>query len=241
MCHFAMMHISYIHQINKGLYEMQKTAILVAILSSVTVSNVANAANSQATMKVEGSIIPATCNISLNGSTSSVLSLGKISAAQLTQSGVTELPNKVVTLNIICPAPSLVGFQVMDLGEKAGQVNLGGAISPDLFSLGTTKSGAIAGGYFIDFDSGKVDARNIVSFISSNTSGTDWKKFTGTIDAAKKSIYSWSATSGQNAPAIGLSHQVLLKVHPYINPLSAADSADKIELRGEATYDLVYL
>jgi hypothetical protein len=236
-----MIHTSYIHQINKGLYEMQKTAILIAMLSGITVSSVANAANSQATMKVEGSIIPATCNINLNGGTSSVLSLGKISAAQLAQRGTTELPNKVVTLNIICPAPSLVGFQVMDLGEKAGQVDLAGTISPSLFSLGTTKSGAIAGGYFIDFDSGKVDARNVVSFISSNTSGTDWKKFTGTIDAAKKSVYSWSAASGQNAPTIGLSHQVLLKVHPYINPLSAADSADKIELRGEATYDLVYL
>ncbi|MFQ0830763.1 DUF1120 domain-containing protein [Serratia fonticola] len=220
---------------------MQKTAILIAMLSGITVSSVANAANSQATMKVEGSIVPATCNINLNGSTSSVLSLGKITAAQLAQSGTTELPNKVVTLNINCPSPTLVGFQVMDLGEKAGQVDLSGVKDVGLFSLGTTKSGAIAGGYFIGFASGKVDARNVVSFISSNTSGANWNKHTGMIDAAKKSVYSWSATSGQNAPAIGLSHQVLLTLHPYINPLSAADSADKIELRGEATYDLVYL
>ncbi|SPZ61741.1 P pilus assembly protein, pilin FimA [Serratia quinivorans] len=220
---------------------MKKTAIFIAILSGITVSNVASAANSQATMKVEGSIIPATCNINLNGSTSSVLSLGKITAAQLAQSGVTELPNKVVTLNINCPAPTVVGFQVMDLGEKAGQVDLAGVKDAGLFSLGTTKSGAIAGGYFIDLSSGKVDAKNVVSFISSNTSGTNWNKFTGMIDAAKKSVYSWSATSGLNAPAIGLSHQVLLNVHPYINPLSGPDSADKVELRGEATYDLVYL
>lgn len=224
---------------------MQKTAILIAMLGGITVSSVANAANSQATMKIEGSIVPATCNINLNGSTSSVLSLGKISAAQLAQSGITngitELPNKVVTLNISCPSPTSVGFQVMDLGVKAGQVDLAGVKNAGLFSLGTTKSGAITGGYFINFDSGKVDARNVVSFISSNTSGTNWNQYTGMIDAAKKSVYSWSATTGQNTPAIGLSHQVLLNVHPYINPLSAADLADKIELRGEATYDLVYL
>lgn len=220
---------------------MKKTAIFIAMLSGITVSSVANAANSQATMKVEGSIIPATCNINLNGSTSSVLSLGKITAAQLALSGTTDLPNKVVALNINCPAPTLVGFQVMDLGEKAGQVDLAGVKDAGLFSLGTTKSGAIAGGYFINFDSGRVDAKNVVNFIASNNSGTNWNRYTGMIDAAKKSIYSWSTASGQNAPAIGLSHQVLLNIHPYINPLSAADSADKVELRGEATYDLVYL
>lgn len=221
---------------------MKKTAIVIALLSSVAASGVANAANSQATMKLEGSIIPATCNIKVNGSTSSTLSLGKITAAQLEQNGgTTLLPNKNVSLNITCPSPTFVGFQVMDLGEKAGQVELSGVKDIGLFSLGTTKSGAIVGGYFIDFESGKIDAKKVTNFISSASLDGKWSKFTGKLDAMKKSIYSWSTESAMSYPSIGFSHEVGLTIHPYINPLSASDAADKIELSGEATYDLVYL
>lgn len=220
---------------------MKKTAIVMAVLSGMAVSCVANAATSRATMKIEGTIVPATCDISLNGGTSATLTLGKVSAAQLVGNSFTELPSQSVSMNVNCPSPTVVGFQAMDLGEKAGEVDLAGTKDPSLFSLGTTKSGAIAGGYFVSFGSGKVDSRNIVNFIASDT-GENWSDMSGkAISASKKQIYSWSAESGKNAPTLGFMHQVQLQINSYINPLSDKDLSDKIDLRGEATYDLVYL
>jgi len=224
---------------------MKKTTILMAILGSLAVSGAANAANSQATMKLEGTIIPATCNINLDGGNSKALSLGKISAADVLKEGgnAYQLQEKTVHLNINCPSPTIVGFQVMDLGDKAGQVDLAGAKNSALFSLGTTKSGAISGGYLVSLSSGKIDAQTVAQFISSET-GENWNIFNSEnngIDASKKTIYSWTAKSGNLAPAIGLSHSIEMEIHPYVNPLSEKDAADQINLRGEATYDLVYL
>ncbi|PRD15975.1 DUF1120 domain-containing protein [Pantoea coffeiphila] len=218
---------------------MKKKLLLVSVLSGLAISGAASAATSQVTMKLEGSIIPATCNININGGTSSTLSLGKISAAQLKPGQMFELEDKAIRLNINCPSPTMVGFQVMDLGQKAGQVDMNGTKGPSLFSLGTTKSGAIAGGYVVHLEKGTIDAQNVYNFISSET-GETWQVSNGTLNSVKKDIISWGATSTLS-PSIGLSHQIDMSVHSYINPIAEKDISDKIDLRGEATYDLVYL
>lgn len=219
---------------------MKKTALIVSVLSTIAFAGAAQAANSQATMKIQGTIVPATCNIDLNGSTSSTLQLGKINAALANNTTVT-LPSQLATLNISCPSPTSVGFSVADVAEKAGQVQLGNLASPTLFSLGATPGGAVVGGYTVQILDGKVDQNSIMGFLTSNNAET-WQLLDNRqLDANKRAIYSWSFKQGENTPSVGLKHQISMAISPFINPLSAKDAADKIELHGEATYDLIYL
>lgn len=220
---------------------MKKTAIVIAVLSGIAVSGTASAANSSATMKVEGTIVPAICNISLNGGTSATLSIGKINSASIGTTGIALEPQHVA-LNINCPGPAVVGFGVTDLGENAGSVQVNGTTSSKFFSLGKTKSGVNVGGYTVLLDSGRVDSRNIANFISTKN-GENWVTLNSKppVDGNDGTVYSWSAETGKRAPTVGLVHQVTLTVNPFINKLPQSDMSDKIEIKGEATYDLVYL
>lgn len=220
---------------------MKKTALIVPILSTIAFAGAAQAANSQATMKIQGTIVPATCNIDINGSTTSTLQLGKINAAITANNAIATLPSQVATLNISCPSATMVGFAVADIAEKAGQVELNGLASPGLFSLGATPSGAIVGGYTVQMLNGIVDQKSITGFLASDNAETWRTLVSNQIDAKTHTLYSWSSNKGINTPSAGLKHQIRMGISPFINPLSAKDAADKIELRGEATYDLIYL
>ncbi|MBK0032963.1 hypothetical protein IBT47_11785 [Erwinia sp. S43] len=218
---------------------MKKMTILVSAVAAMAAVNVANA-NSTATMNITGKIVPPTCNISFNGGTSSSLNMGAISPGLLSEDEFSALPELKANLSISCPAATLVGFKAKDVSDGAQNVKITGMDVEELFSLGSTESGASIGGYIVTMESGTIDDSNIGHFLSS-FSGKEWDDMNSgaALDPTSTVMYSWSSIN--QVPQMGRQHQINLVIKPYINAMKELGTSDTIELNGQATYDIVYL
>ncbi|MFG1173199.1 hypothetical protein AAFN90_06325 [Erwiniaceae bacterium CAU 1747] len=219
----------------------KKTVLTASLFAAIASSGMANASKSQLTVKLEGTILPASCEIAQGGN-ATTLSLGKISASKLNDNSETHLPEVTTKIDIICPAQTAISIQPTDVAEKAGQVVFMGMVQPAMFSLGATSDGRVIGGYFVKLQSSsKVDGHAVKKFISAPMGSTVWSDASQEpLDASGKKMYSWSEAA-DSSPALGKTHSIDLKFSPFISPASTLNTAETIQLRGEATYDLVYL
>lgn len=223
---------------------MNKTIMIVSLLTTMATIATANAGSSSAAMKIQGEIVPTTCDISFNGSNSSSLSLGKINPSQLSENRYSTLPNLSASLNITCPAATAVGFKATDVAEGAGNVKIEDAPINTLFSLGLAPTGNIIGGYAVLIAGGSIDNSKISAVLKSNT-GESWRVMGDTfaIEPSSGTMYSWASASGSSltVPTMGRNHKIALDIIPFINATKHLGNLDNIELIGQATYDLVYL
>ncbi|MBK4725195.1 DUF1120 domain-containing protein [Pantoea agglomerans] len=222
----------------------KKTALNLTLLAAIATSGMANA-GSQFTVKVDGMIVPASCDIG-NGSGSTTVQLGKLSADKLNTDSETMLPVKKMQLRIDCPSATAVAIQPTDVAEKAGQVSYLGMKMVDIFSLGATSDGAVIGGYIVKLDtnSTNVDQLGVSSFLSAPVGSNVWSTFDNSahiVSGTGQNMYSWTRGSKGNAPAMGKVHTIGLEFTPFISPASTLKTSENIDIKGEATYDLVYL
>ncbi|WP_133842578.1 hypothetical protein [Erwinia rhapontici] len=223
----------------------KKTALGLSLLAAIATSGMANAGKSQFTVKVDGMIIPASCDIGKGvGSTS--IKLGKLIADNLNLTKDTILPVSKLQIRIDCPSATAVAIQPTDVAEKAGQVFYMGLQVPEIFSLGATSDGAVIGGYMVklDTDSTNVDQVGVSNFIVAPVGSNVWSTFDNTsrlISGTGQKMYSWTTGDKSNAPVMGKSHTIGLEFTPFISPASKLKTSERIDIKGEATYDLVYL
>lgn len=222
----------------------KKTALSVTLLAAIATSGMANAGKSQFTVKVDGTIVPASCDIG-KGIGSTTVQLGKLSADRLNTDSETMLPVKKMQLRIDCPSATAVAIQPTDVAEKAGQVAYRGLKMVDIFSLGATSDGAVVGGYMVrlDTNSTNVDQLGVSNFLSAPVGSNVWSAFDNAhiVSGTGQKMYSWTRGSKGNAPAMGKVHTIGLEFTPFISPTSTLKTSENIEIKGEATYDLVYL
>lgn len=222
----------------------KKTALNVTLLAAIATSGMANAGKSQFTVKVDGMIVPASCDIG-KGIGSTTVQLGKLSANKLNMDTETMLPVKKVQLRIDCPSATTVAIQPTDVAEKAGQVSYMGMKMVDAFSLGATSDGAVIGGYMVKFDtnSTNIDQLGVSNFITAPVGSNVWSSFANgnSLSATGQKMYSWTSASKSNAPSMGKVHNIGLEFTPFISPASKLNTSENIDIKGEATYDLVYL
>lgn len=221
---------------------MKKTAIIISLLAAMTTIGTANAANSHATLKIKGKIVPPTCDINFDGGNSASLDMGKVNPGLLSDNEFSPLPYLTANLNITCPAATGVGFTATDLAAGAGKVTLLGADANGLFSLGLAKNGKTVGGYLVNLKSATVDQTTVTNFLYREGSGSWNRSPVGMtdVDPTGQKVYSWGA-SNNDVPTGASRHQVQLEIRPVINAMKELGNTDNIELSGEATYDLVYL
>lgn len=224
----------------------KKTALNVTLLAAIATSGMANAGKSQFTVKVDGMIVPASCDIG-KGIGSTTVQLGKLSANKLNAdpNAETLLPVKKIELRIDCPSATAVAIQPTDVAEKAGQVSYMGMKMVDAFSLGATSDGAVIGGYMVKFDtnSTNIDQLGVSNFITAPVGSNVWSSFANSdsLSATGQKMYSWTSASKSNAPSMGKVHNIGLEFTPFISPASKLNTSENIDIKGEATYDLVYL
>lgn len=223
----------------------KKTALSVTLLAAIATSGMANAGKSQLTVKVDGTIVPASCDIG-KGIGSVSIQLGKLSADRLNMNKETILPAHKMQIRIDCPSATAVAIQPADVAEKAGQVSYQGTKMADIFSLGATSDGAVIGGYMVKLDtnSTKVDQLGVSNFLSAPVGSNVWSSFdndSNIISGTGQNMYSWTRGDKSNAPAMGKIHNIGLEFLPFISPASKLKTSEKIDIKGEATYDLVYL
>lgn len=217
---------------------MKKSVLFLSFIAAVTTSGSALAAN-QATLKVTGKLIPASCDITIE---TADVSLGDINISTLNKDTATQLDTHQTGLNVTCQAPTLFAFKPTDTAAKAGEVTFNGNGGPQIFSLGATTKGAIIGGYTVQINNAlsQMDGKVNVGSLVSEDDGTSWKTQTGGfLLGSGQQIYSMSLDS--LAPAAATTSVIKLDLKPFINATSGLGSAENIDINGVATYDIVYI
>jgi len=192
-------------------------------------------ASSQTTIKLQGEIMPGSCDIGMNSAGSIKLNLAAGQGSS--HSGRPLLPEKKLGLMIQCQGATSFAFRARDIAPNAGNVQLAGEQQRDIFSLGLTNKGQAIGGYLalIDPEHSRMDGRVIPNVLVSDNEGVSWRTGQFRLTPSGENIYSWGS---QITP--GSAHQVNIDIilKPFIFNLNQADA---IKIDGMTTFEIVYL
>ena len=96
----------------------------------------------------------------------------------------------------------------------------------------------------LDTNSTTVDQVGVSNFIIAPVGSNVWSTFDNTtalVSGTGQKMYSWTTGNKSNAPVMGKTHTIGLEFAPFISPASKLKTSERIDIKGEATYDLVYL
>lgn len=197
---------------------------------------------SAADLLVKGTIIPASCTLSLqNGG---IVDYGKIRAASLSPNSYTRLPARGVPFSVRCDGGTRVGVKTLDnraASKVPGilQASIGSSYS-DVYNygLGMTTGGQRIGGYALTIKDSVADFPLVNTIVSSNN-GLSWNRGNGAL-GQYQNIMSWSGFFA-NHPASVERVSGTLEVQAVINRTSELDVTQDVALDGLATLELRYL
>jgi len=214
----------------------RKTIIPFSLTALVFISAVSHAATSQASLKLDGEILPASCDMAIeNGGT---IRLGKPSpVAAPSEQGYFALPERTIGINIQCPGSTSFGIRTTDITSNAGQIRLDGAEINTVFSLGETAKGEAIGGYsaIIDKSRSLIDGKPLEKIIVSQDQGNSWQSTQGHLTSQGKSVYSWGE---QSRPLNAKTVKLGLTISPF---LLKNNYSDAVKIDGITSFELVYL
>ncbi|MFG1173200.1 hypothetical protein AAFN90_06330 [Erwiniaceae bacterium CAU 1747] len=199
-------------------------------------SNDAFAASQTTTIKLQGQISPSSCDIAMDNAGSIKLnSSGGVNKSSVT--GSIALPTKKLGLMILCRGATSFAFRSRDIALNAGNVQLPGENSRELFSLGMTNNGQAIGGYLavIDRQHSSMDGKTIPNILISENEGASWRSGDTTLSPSGDSIYSWgSQTTPESVRMVNVN--IILK--PFLFNINHPDS---LKINGMTTFEIVYL
>ncbi|WP_431022163.1 DUF1120 domain-containing protein [Erwinia rhapontici] len=192
-------------------------------------------ASSQTTIKLQGEIMPGSCDIGMNSPGSIKLNLAAGQGSS--HSGRTLLPEKKLGLMIKCQGATSFAFRARDIAPNAGNVQLAGEQQRDIFSLGLTNKGQAIGGYLalIDPEHSRMDGRVIPNVLVSDNEGVSWRTGQFRLTPSGENIYSWGS---QITPGSARQVNIDIILKPFIFNLNQADA---IKIDGMTTFEIVYL
>jgi len=192
-------------------------------------------ASSQTTIKLQGEIMPGSCDIAMNSAGSIKLNLAGGQGS--THTGRTLLPEKKLGLMIQCQGATSFAFRARDIAPNAGNVQLAGEQQRDIFSLGLTNKGQAIGGYLalIDPEHSRMDGRVIPNVLVSDNEGVSWRTGQFRLTPSGENIYSWGS---QITPGSARQVNIDIILKPFIFNLNQADA---IKIDGMTTFEIVYL
>lgn len=195
-----------------------------------------------ADLLVKGTIIPASCTLSLHNG--GVVDFGKIRAAELGVNAYTALQPRGVPFSVNCDGGTRVGVKTLD-NRSTSKVPgiLQSAIGPDYgdvynYGLGTTAQGKRIGGYALSVKDSVADFPLVNTIVSTNN-GLNWNRGNGAL-GQYQNIMSWSGFLATH-PAVVQRVSGRLEVQAVINKTSELDVTEDIYLDGLATLELRYL
>lgn len=227
---------------------MKKITTLAALIMGVIVSGQALAGGS-ATLEVKAAIVPGSCNVELPNAS---LAWDNIAPDSLHHELYTDLPAKSLTLNVNCPAKMMFAVKAIDNSYKGSPPS-----GPDTsmkynyFNLKSTSGPAPLAGYSIKAltagsTADKAKATGFVTFKNGKwndkPANADYAYFPySTIgdDAALDISTSDSKTKYSRDSAINKSFA--LEIHPWIAPVPEILWGNDVELKGSATFEVIYI
>lgn len=217
--------------------QAKKTFFIISLATLLNLCSIVSyAASSQATMKIQGEILPSACDLFIDNGGELRLGKNNISTASASQDGII-LPERTIGINIQCPSLTSFGIRTTDLAANAGNVKHRSAGSTMIFSLGQTESGEPIGGYFATIDKSQswIDGNLINSIIVSQDQGHSWQPMQGMLHSNGESVYSWG---NYLRPLSAHVVKLGLKISPF---LYKASYNDAIKLDGLTSFELIYL
>lgn len=204
--------------------------ILLALSSSQTF------ASSQYTIKLQGQIIPSSCDIAMDQAGSIILTPSNTARESANKNSI-QLPSKNLGFMIRCQGATSFAFRARDIAPNAGNVQLAGEQQRDIFSLGLTNSGQSIGGYlaFIDPERSLMDGKRIPDVLISSNEGVSWRTGQYKLSPSGENIYSWG---NQSTPGSARQVNINILLKPFIFNLNQADA---VKIDGMTTFEIVYL
>ncbi|BCQ36762.1 MULTISPECIES: DUF1120 domain-containing protein [Erwinia] len=228
---------------------MKKMTTLAVLIVGAIASGQALAGGS-ATLDVKATIVPGACNVVLP---SASLDWDNIDPASLHHELFTELPAKQLTLNVNCPAKMMFAVKAIDNATK-GVAPLGPdpSLSDSYFDFtSTAEKNAPVGGYSIKAltagsTSDQTKATALVTFKNGKwnekPANADYAYFPSSAlgnDAALDISTSDSKTKYLRDSAMNKSFS--LEIRPWIAPVSEPAWGNDVDLKGSATFEVVYI
>lgn len=228
---------------------MKKITTLAALIIGVIASGQALAGGS-ATLEVKASIAPGACNVELPNAS---LEWGDIDPESLNHHLYTDLPAKPLTLNVNCPAKMMFAVKAIDNAQKGtSPEGPEPSMQSNYFDLrSTSEKNAPVAGYSIKAltagsTSDKAKATAFVTFKNGKwnekPANADYAYFPSSAlgnDAALDISTSDSQTKYLRDSAMNKSFA--LEIHPWVAPVPEAAWGNDVELKGSATFEVVYI
>jgi hypothetical protein len=212
--------------------------LIVVYITSIIVTFFISATNaaSQASLNVQGEILPGSCDMIIDNG--GILRLGKKNAQQSSsEKNSVRLEDRNIVINITCPAATLFAIRPIDIAINAGNIKHTSVEGNRVFSLGQSASGKAIGGYYasIDKSRSRVDGRQPDNIIFSQDQGNSWQIAQDYLTANGKNVYSWGE---QLQPRSARSVKVSLLISPFLLQNSYSDA---VKIDGATSFELVYL
>ncbi|WP_368642653.1 DUF1120 domain-containing protein [Castellaniella ginsengisoli] len=211
---------------------MKRTLLSLMIATSAATPMLANAASS-VQLRVTGSIVPASCSITMPGGTT--IDYGTITSDKLTKDAPTVIGDDVrAKLQVSCDAPTLFAIKATD--ERAGSAITGtGEATEILFGLGKTGATDI-GAYRISLDNVSGDGK-IVNVLRSSVGSSTFIK---NAQAQPGAISAFG--DGSNAVPVAYKNVTAdLSLKTYVQKASALPLKQEVKFDGQTTFEVVYL
>ncbi|WP_368642654.1 DUF1120 domain-containing protein [Castellaniella ginsengisoli] len=211
---------------------MKRTLLSLMIATSAATPMLANAASS-VQLKVTGSIVPASCSITMPGGTT--IDYGTITSDTLKKDAPTMIGDDVrAKLQVSCDAPTLFAIKTTD--ERAGSAITGtGEATEILFGLGKTGATDI-GAYRISLVNVSGDGKT-VNVLRKATGETSYAKFA---QAQPGAISAFG--DGSNAVPVAYKNVTAdLSLKTYVQKASALPLKQEVKFDGQTTFEVVYL
>ncbi|WP_368648936.1 DUF1120 domain-containing protein [Castellaniella ginsengisoli] len=211
---------------------MKRTLLSLMIATSAATPMLANAASS-VQLRVTGSIVPASCSITMPGGTT--IDYGKIASDTLEKDAPTVIGDDVrAKLQVSCDAPTLFAIKTTD--ERAGSAITGtGVPNNAFFGLGKTGSTNI-GAYRISLVNVNADGKT-VNVLRKAIGSTSYAKFA---EMRPDEISAFG--DGSNAVPVAYKNVTAdLSLKTYVQKASALPLKQEVKFDGQTTFEVVYL
>ncbi|KQN57910.1 MULTISPECIES: type 1 fimbrial protein [unclassified Erwinia] len=223
---------------------MKKITLIAVLMGGMMASGAAMAegmvTGAKATMKVQGTILPPSCNISLEGA----LSFNNINPGSLSKDKFTDLKAEKTRVTVGCDGASYYGIRAVD--NSGAVAEKPGANKETLFSLGNDANGKAIGVYTIklDRDSSSVEDQQVQKAYSLQPDNI-WKFVTDESgyyfkNAQLVPVSGMDLASDTERKAV--SNKVYsLEVKPSIAPVGKNGVQSSINLNGSTTFEVIYM
>jgi hypothetical protein len=191
-------------------------------------------------LNISGEIANAACDVTL--AANGIVDFGDMLNNSLVSTG-TVLADKIIDMGILCTAPVLVAYHIVDNRSETvyTETDISGAAGTEArYGLNYDASGNPIGFYAFNMATTSLNGSSGRLISTSDLSSSNWTVLGGSSTPAVASYISFTESAG-SSPVPVTSANVNLTVKTTLAPMSKINTTQEINLDGSSTVELLYL